>query len=167
MDSERLTGQEKEKYKALLDRNMTEAAFDSSLKTLSGLLEKHYGVKVILLIDEYDVPLVKAFENGYYDQMIFLIRGLLGQSLKTNNSLKFAVLTGCLRISKESIFTGLNNLKVLTIADERFDEYFEFTDKEVREMLEYYELLDHYDEMKGWYDGYQFGDTKVYCPGMC
>ena len=128
------------------------------------MLEKHHKTKVILLIDEYDVPLAKAHANGYYDQMISLIRNLLGETLKTNNSLKFAVLTGCLRISKESIFTGLNNLKVLTIADERFDEYFGFTDKEVKELLEYYGVVEHYEAVKRWYDGYQFGNVGVYCP---
>ncbi len=138
--------------------------FCGGLKILSELLEKHYGTKVVLLIDEYDVPLAKAFENGYYDQMIFLIRSLLEQALKTNDSLKFAVMTGCMRISKESIFTGLNNLKVLSITDERYDEYFGFTDTEVREMLKYYEIEDHYEEVKNWYDGYQFGDVEVYCP---
>lgn len=122
-------------YKKLLDSGMSKAVFCSGLKTLSELLEKHYGTKVVLLIDEYDVPLAKAFENGYYNQMIFLIRSLLEQALKTNNSLKFAVMTGCMRISKESIFTGLNNLKVLSITDEHFDEYFGFTDEDVKEML--------------------------------
>ena len=128
------------------------------------MLEKHHGTKVILLIDEYDVPLARAFENGYCDQMIATIRSLLGQALKTNDSLKFAVLTGCLRISKESIFTGLNNLRVLSIADTEFDEYFGFTDKEVRELLEYYECSECYDDIKKWYDGYQFGNVEVYCP---
>ena len=164
LDSEKLNAHDKEEYEQLLDKNMNEATFGNSLKMLSGMLEKHYGTKVILLIDEYDVPLAKADANGYYDQMISLIRSLLGEALKTNNSLKFAVLTGCLRISKESIFTGLNNLKVLSIADERFDEYFGFTDKEVRELLEYYTVADHYDEVKRWYDGYQFGNVEVYCP---
>ena len=131
------------------------------------LLEKHYKTKVILLIDEYDVPLAKAFENGYYNQMIFLIRNLLEQALKTNNSLKFAVMTGCLRISKESIFTGLNNLKVLSITDERYDEYFGFTDAEVKEMLKYYGIESYYEEVKSWYDGYRFGNTEVYCPWGC
>lgn len=164
LDSEKLNAHDKEEYEQLLDKNMNEATFGNSLKMVSGMLEKHYGTKVILLIDEYDVPLAKADANGYYDQMISLIRSLLGEALKTNNSLKFAVLTGCLRISKESIFTGLNNLKVLSIADERFDEYFGFTDKEVRELLEYYAVADHYDEVKRWYDGYQFGNVEVYCP---
>ena len=164
LESEKLNEHDKAAYRKLLDDNMNEGTLGSSLRRLSGMLEKHYGTKVIVLIDEYDVPLAKAHANGYYDQMISLIRSLLGEVLKTNNSLKLAVLTGCLRISKESIFTGLNNLKVLTIADERFDEYFGFTDKEVRELLEYYEVADHYEEVKRWYDGYQFGNEEVYCP---
>nr|WP_305139104.1 AAA family ATPase [uncultured Schaedlerella sp.] len=164
LESDALSEQDKAEYCKLLDDNMSEAVFCNSLRVLSELLEKHHGAKVILLIDEYDVPLAKAHANGYYDQMISLIRNLLGEALKTNNSLKLAVLTGCLRISKESIFTGLNNLKVLTIADERFDEYFGFTDKEVRELLKYYDVADHYDEVKRWYDGYQFGNVEVYCP---
>ena len=164
LESDALSEQDKAEYCKLLDDNMSEAVFCNSLRVLSELLEKHHGAKVILLIDEYDVPLAKAHANGYYDQMISLIRNLLGEALKTNNSLKLAVLTGCLRISKESIFTGLNNLKVLTIADERFDEYFGFTDKEVRGILEYYDAADHYDEVKRWYDGYQFGNAEVYCP---
>ena len=164
LESDALSEQDKAEYCKLLDDNMSEAVFCNSLRVLSELLEKHHGAKVILLIDEYDVPLAKAHANGYYDQMISLIRNLLGEALKTNNSLKLAVLTGCLRISKESIFTGLNNLKVLTIADERFDEYFGFTDKEVRGLLEYYDAADHYDEVKRWYDGYRFGNVEVYCP---
>ena len=164
LESDALSEQDKAEYCKLLDDNMSEAVFCNSLRVLSELLEKHHGAKVILLIDEYDVPLAKAHANGYYDQMISLIRNLLGEALKTNSSLKLAVLTGCLRISKESIFTGLNNLKVLTIADERFDEYFGFTDKEVRELLAYYDVADHYGEVKEWYDGYQFGNTSVYCP---
>ena len=126
-----------------------------SLLVLSELLAKHYGKEVIILIDEYDVPLDKAFQYGYYDEMVMLIRGLFGNALKTNPNLYFAVLTGCLRISKESIFTGLNNLKVLTLTDVRFDEYFGFTDTEVKGMLEYYGLSGHYAEVKEWYDGYR------------
>ena len=164
LESDALSDYDKSEYKKLLDSGMSKAVFCSGLKILSELLEKHYGTKVVLLIDEYDVPLAKAFENGYYDQMIFLIRSLLEQALKTNDSLKFAVMTGCMRISKESIFTGLNNLKVLSITDERYDEYFGFTDTEVREMLKYYEIEDHYEEVKNWYDGYQFGSVEVYCP---
>ena len=164
LESGNLSDFDKSEYKKLLDSGMSKAVFCSGLKTLSELLEKHYGTKVVLLIDEYDVPLAKAFENGYYNQMIFLIRSLLEQALKTNNSLKFAVMTGCMRISKESIFTGLNNLKVLSITDERYDEYFGFTDTEVREMLKYYEIEDHYEEVKNWYDGYQFGSVELYCP---
>ena len=164
LGSDALSDYDKLEYKELLSNNMSEAAFCGGLKILSELLEKHYGAKVVLLIDEYDVPLAKAFENGYYNQMIFLIRSLLEQALKTNDSLKFAVMTGCMRISKESIFTGLNNLKVLSITDERYDEYFGFTDTEVREMLKYYEIEDHYEEVKNWYDGYQFGSVELYCP---
>ena len=162
--SDKLDEDEKKEYRAIRDENMSEATLFWSLKNLSELLEKHYETKVILLIDEYDVPLAKAFENGYYDKMVFLIRNLLEQTLKTNNSLKFAVMTGCMRISKESIFTGLNNLKVLSITDERFDEYFGFTDEDVKEMLRYYDREDHYEEMRNWYDGYRFGSTDVYCP---
>lgn len=162
--SDKLDEDEKKEYRAILDENMSEATLFWSLKNLSELLEKHYETKVILLIDEYDVPLAKAFENGYYDKMVFLIRNLLEQMLKTNDSLKFAVMTGCMRISKESIFTGLNNLKVLSITDERFDEYFGFTDEDVKEMLRYYDREDHYEEMRNWYDGYRFGSTDVYCP---
>ena len=162
--SDKLGEDEKKEYRAILDENMSEATLFWSLKNLSELLEKHYETKVILLIDEYDVPLAKAFENGYYDKMVFLIRNLLEQTLKTNNSLKFAVMTGCMRISKESIFTGLNNLKVLSITDERFDEYFGFTDEDVKEMMRYYDREDHYEEMRNWYDGYRFGSTDVYCP---
>ena len=164
LESEQLSEYDKAEYQKLLDDSMSEAVFCSSLKKLSMLLEKHYKTKVILLIDEYDVPLAKAFENGHYNQMIFLIRNLLEQALKTNNSLKFAVMTGCLRISKESIFTGLNNLKVLSITDERYDEYFGFTDAEVKEMLKYYGIESYYEEVKSWYDGYRFGNTEVYCP---
>ncbi|MCI9019452.1 MAG: AAA family ATPase [Eubacterium sp.] len=164
LESEKLTEYDKAAYRRILDDSMNEGMLASSLKLLCGLLEKHYGTKVILLIDEYDVPLAKAHANGYYARMLSLIRSLLGQALKTNSSLKFAVLTGCLRISKESIFTGLNNLKVLSVTDERFDEYFGFTDQEVRSLLEYYEVPGHSDVVKQWYDGYQFGNAKVYCP---
>ena len=162
--SEKLDNHEKEDYRALLDKEMDEATLFLSLKTLSELLEKHYGEKVIVLIDEYDVPLAKAFENGYYDQMVFLIRNLLEQVLKTNNSLKFAVMTGCMRISKESIFTGLNNFTTFTITDVDFDKYFGFTDREVRELLKYYACTDKYESIKEWYDGYCFGNVEVYCP---
>ena len=143
---------------------MSDEALPVALKNLSFLLSKHYGKQVILLIDEYDVPLDKAFQHGYYDEMVLLIRTLFGNVLKTNPSLYFAVLTGCLRISKESIFTGLNNMKVLTITDVRFDEYFGFTDSEVKAMLNYYGLSEYYDAVKEWYDGYQFGKVGVYCP---
>lgn len=143
---------------------MSDTVLISSLKILSILLQKHYEKKVIILIDEYDVPLAKAFDNGYYDEMVMLMRNLFEQALKTNDSLQFAVLTGCLRVSKESIFTGLNNLKVLSIADVRFDEYFGFTDKEVQELLKYYELTEFYNVVKEWYDGYCFGNVQIYCP---
>lgn len=143
---------------------MSDTVLTSSLKILSMLLKKHYEKKVIILIDEYDVPLAKAFDNGYYDEMVMLIRNLFEQVLKTNDSLQFAVLTGCLRVSKESIFTGLNNLKVLSITDVRFDEYFGFTDKEVQDLLKYYELTEFYGIVKDWYDGYRFGNVHIYCP---
>lgn len=136
----------------------------SALQLLSKLLSKHYGQKTIILLDEYDVPLDKAFQNGYYKEMVSLIRGMLGQALKTNEFLQFAALTGCLRVSKESIFTGLNNLKVLSITDNRFDEQFGFTDAEVEQLLAAYNLADHLDETKAWYDGYRFGAADVYCP---
>ncbi|GFI49196.1 hypothetical protein IMSAGC020_00392 [Lachnospiraceae bacterium] len=164
LESEKLNEHDKAAYKDLLDKNMNEGTLGSSLRQLSGMLEKHYGTKVIVLIDEYDVPLAKAHANGYYDQMVSLIRSLLGEVLKTNNSLKLAVLTGCLRISKESIFTGLNNLKVRSVTDVRFDEYFGFTDTEVRSLLEYYGYPDCYEIAKRWYDGYHFGNVNVYCP---
>ena len=169
-ESGSLTEEERESYKALVgvdetgDFRMSDAAMEKALLTLTVLLEKHYGKKVILLIDEYDVPLDKAFQYGYYNEMVSLIRNVFGNVLKTNVSLYFAVLTGCLRISRESIFTGLNNLKVLTVTDVRFDEYFGFTDSEVREMLEYYGLQEHYETVKEWYDGYLFGNTAVYFP---
>ena len=164
LDSERLTEYDKDAFKSLLLPDMKESVLCSSLRILSELLEKHHGQKVILLIDEYDVPLAKAFELGYYNSMTLLIRNLFENALKTNDSLKFAVLTGCMRISKESIFTGLNNLKVLSVADVQFDEYFGFTDRDVKNILEYYELSEHYDEIKMWYDGYRFGNVEVYCP---
>lgn len=164
LDSERLTDYDREAYRGLLQAEADEGVLCSSLKVLSELLEKHHGSKVILLIDEYDVPLAKAFERGYYDQMVVFIRNMFEYSLKTNDSLKFAVLTGCMRISKESIFTGLNNLKVLSAAEVQFDEAFGFTDLEVREMLKYYGLTEHYEKIKEWYDGYQFGNAEVYCP---
>ena len=143
---------------------MTESIAAASLKTLSQLLVQHYGQKVILLIDEYDVPLDKAFQGGYYDEMLSLIRSLLDNALKTNDSLYFAVLTGCLRISRESIFTGLNNPKVHTISDVRYDEYFGFTNADVDELLAFYGLPSYKDVIRDWYDGYHFGDTQVYCP---
>jgi hypothetical protein len=164
-----LSQEEKQRYQALINVEnglftMPEAALKTSLKTLCELLSKHYNHKVILLIDEYDVPLDKAFQAGYYDEVVSLIRSLFSNVLKTNPHLQFAVLTGCLRVSKESIFTGLNNLKTLSITNVRYDEYFGFTDDEVKELLEYYGLQEHYDEIKAWYNGYQFGNAAVYCP---
>ncbi len=168
-DSDRLSENEKEQYKAVIalqdgKYSMDENVLISSLRLLSHLLFQHYGEKTVILIDEYDVPLDKAFQNGYYQEMVSLIRGLFGMALKTNDSLQFAVLTGCLRISKESIFTGLNNFKVLSILDSRFDEQFGFTDKEVQKILDDYELASHFEETKEWYDGYRFGNADIYCP---
>ena len=168
-DSDKLTQIEREQYKGLTIMKNGRLAFDkekliSSLQLLSQLLYKHYGKKTVILIDEYDVPLDKAFQNGYYNEMVSLIRGLFGQELKTNEFLQFAVLTGCLRISKESIFTGLNNFKVMSITDSRFDEQFGFTDEEVRKLLSDYGMDSHFDEVKEWYDGYHFGRADVYCP---
>ena len=168
-DCDKLTQIEREQYKGLTIMKNGRLAFDkekliSSLQLLSQLLYKHYGKKVVILIDEYDVPLDKAFQNGYYNEMVSLIRGLFGQALKTNEFLQFAVLTGCLRISKESIFTGLNNFKVMSITDSRFDEQFGFTDSEVKKLLSDYGMDSHFDEVKEWYDGYHFGKADVYCP---
>lgn len=168
--SSRLTEADKARYQALIHMDdkgsfqLSDEVLMGGLFTLSALLEKHYESKVIMLIDEYDVPLAKASEKGYYDEMVSLIRNMFSQALKTNESLFFAVLTGCLGVAKESIFTGMNNLKVLSIADVRFDEYFGFTDSEVKDMLEYYELTEVYGAVKEWYDGYRFGNVDVYCP---
>ena len=164
LQSNYLTANDKQTYEKLLTGEMNEATLFSSLRLLSQLLEKHYNAKVILLIDEYDVPLAKAFEQGYYSQMVLLIRNLFEQALKTNDSILFSVLTGCMRISKESIFTGLNNLNVLSITDVEFDEYFGFTDKEVRELLTAYNCLNNYGTIKEWYNGYHFGNVEIYCP---
>lgn len=161
-DSGKLVNEERMQYEQLLLGQMDDVA--DSIRLLSELLCKHYGKKVIILIDEYDVPLDKAFSNGYYDEMSELIRGLLGQALKTNDFLQFAILTGCLRVSKESIFTGINNFKVLSIMDTRFDEQFGFTDEEVKQILTDYGLSSHFGEIKEWYDGYRFGNADVYCP---
>lgn len=172
LESNQLTALEKDAYQCLIKvgaatrsfYDMTEDMAAASLKTLSQLLHKHYNQKVILLIDEYDVPLDKAFHAGYYDEMVTLIRNLLGNALKTNDSLFFAVLTGCLRISRESIFTGLNNLNVMTISDPYFCDSFGFTNDDVTELLHYYGLEEFHDIIRDWYDGYKFGDTFVYCP---
>ena len=163
-DSTELDETDHELLIQLKKKEMTNDSLVYSIRELTELLEKHYGSKVIVLIDEYDVPLAKANENGYYDEMVFLIRNLFENALKTNSSLKFAVLTGCLRIAKESIFTGLNNFKVYSITDKSFDETFGFTDAEVRELLRYYGQEKYYETVKEWYDGYRFGNVDVYCP---
>ena len=171
-ESSRLSDEEKIWYKQLINLDetgqtefiMSDEVLANSLRNLSRLLQKHYGQQVILLIDEYDVPLDKAQQYGYYDEMVDMIRKLFGQVLKSNDSLKLAVLTGCLRVAKESIFTGLNNLKVFSIADFRLNEWFGFTDEEVKAVLDYYNLADKFEAVKEWYDGYRFGDTDVYCP---
>lgn len=158
---------EQRKYRRLLEMTDREEDYDTvmaSLKTMSVLLHKHYQKKTVILLDEYDVPLDKAFQNGYYREMVSMMRGILGDALKTNDSLAFGVLTGCLRVSKESIFTGLNNFKILSITDTRFDEQFGFTDAEVRRLLSDYQMEDHFAEAKEWYDGYHFGNADVYCP---
>ena len=164
LDSDKIPESEKCVLIRFLDEQETDEDVKNSLKMLSSLLKQHYGQKVILLIDEYDVPLDKAFHNGYYKEMVSIIRGLFEHALKTNEYLQFAVVTGCLRISKESVFTGLNNFKVLSIVDRRFDEHFGFTDAEVKQLLKSYQLEHHFSEMKEWYDGYHFGNTDVYCP---
>ena len=159
-----LAEEEKNAYLRILREEDNFSDITDSLRMLSALLEKHYGQKVILLIDEYDVPLDKAYQQGYYDRMIDLIRTMFGAALKTNDSLFFAVLTGCLRVSKESIFTGLNNLMVHSISDEKYDEYFGFTEAEVQKLLVNYGLVSHAEEVREWYDGYRFGGQNVYCP---
>ena len=168
-ESDKLSENEKAQYKALIALDNGKYTMDddiliSGIQMLSHLLYKHYGQKTVILIDEYDVPLDKAFENGYYKEMVSLIRGIFGMALKTNDSLQFAVLTGCLRISKESIFTGLNNFEVLSVLNTQYDEAFGFTDGEVKQILEDYDLSDHYPDVKEWYDGYHFGNTDIYCP---
>lgn len=163
-DSTELDETDHELLTQLKKKEMTNDSLVYSIRELTELLEKHYGRKVIVLIDEYDVPLAKANENGYYDEMVLLIRNLFENALKTNSSLKFAVLTGCLRIAKESIFTGLNNFKVYSITDKSFDETFGFTDAEVKELLRYYGQEKYYETVKEWYDGYRFGNVAVYCP---
>lgn len=168
-NSDRLDIDDKSTYASLIRLEdgryeMRDEALYASLQTLSELLYKHHGRKTVILIDEYDVPLDKAFQNGYYKEMVSLIRAIFGKALKTNGALDFAVLTGCLRVSKESIFTGLNNFKVLSIADVRFDEQFGFKDEEVRKLLKDYDLEDYFSEAKEWYDGYHFGNADIYCP---
>lgn len=169
LHSDNLSENDKKRYQALINIESGRYEIDSTilvsaLQVLSKLLYKHHGQKTIILIDEYDVPLDKAFQHGYYKEMVALLRGIFGTALKTNEFLYFAVLTGCLRVSKESIFTGLNNFKVLSITDARFDEHFGFTDEEVNQILKDYHLQTHQSETKEWYDGYHFGNTDVYCP---
>lgn len=164
LKSEQVKEEDKQIMKALCWQTSTETELKNALVTLMRMLHAHYGRQVILLIDEYDVPLDKANSNGYYDQMLTFLRGFFGEAFKTNPDLYFAVVTGCLRISRESIFTGINNLKIDTIMDKRYEEYFGFTDEDVKKMLEYYQLSYAYEDMKIWYDGYRFGDAKVYCP---
>lgn len=164
LNSERIAEDDKESLKRILNEQDTESDIQNSLKMFSLLLHQHYGQKTVLLIDEYDVPLDKAFHHGYYREMVALIRAMFGAALKTNDALQFAVLTGCLRVSKESIFTGLNNFDVNTIIDVEHDEHFGFTDQEVLQLLTDYGLQDHFGEAKAWYDGYRFGNADVYCP---
>ena len=161
-NSEKLTQEDRISFQSILTG--TDENIENSLKTLSRFLYKHYDRKTIIIIDEYDVPLDKAFQNGYYKEMVALIKGIFGQALKTNDFLQFAILTGCLRISKESIFTGLNNFEVLSILNVQYDECFGFTDAEVRKILKDYGLSAHYADMKEWYDGHRFGNTDIYCP---
>ena len=160
--SDKLTVEDRKQFEKMLlneDVNLVD-----SLRLLSQLLYLHYDQKVVILIDEYDVPLDKAFKNGYYQEMVSLIRGLFGQALKTNEFLQFAVLTGCLRVSKESIFTGLNNFEINSIVDIEHEEGFGFTDAEVMQMLKYYHCTNRYSDIKEWYDGYHFGNADIYCP---
>ena len=164
LSSEKIADEDKQLFLRILQEKDTFDDVRDSLRMLSSLLKQCFSEKVILLIDEYDVPLDKAFQHGYYEEMVSLIRGLFGQALKTNEFLQLPVLTGCLRVSKESIFTGLNNFKILSITDARFDEHFGFTEAEVNQLLTDYQLEEHLAETKEWYDGYRFGDTNIYCP---
>lgn len=164
MSGDKLSEKQKEQMKSLMSDNMKDTELMTALWILSSILKEYYGKKVIILIDEYDVPLDKAFENNYYNEMIILLRNMLKQSLKTNDNLYMAVLTGCLRIARESIFIGLNNFNIFSITDQYFDEYFGFTDKEVKEILQYYKVPEAFEQTKKWYDGYRFGNTDIYCP---
>ena len=170
LESDRIDDAERSQYKALVSMDktgaftMSDELLKDSLQTLSQLLQKHYDRDVIMLIDEYDVPLDKAYQSGYYNSMVELVKILFGNAFKTNDSLKFAILTGCLRISKESIFTGLNNFNVYTVKDVQYNEYFGFLDREVQNLLKYYGFMEKYDAVKKWYDGYNFGKLEVYCP---
>lgn len=164
LSEEQIDEKQKNEISLLMNVEMEDKTLMNALRELSIILREYYGKKVIILIDEYDVPLDKAFENGYYNEMIILIRNMLEQALKTNDNLYMAVLTGCLRIARESIFTGLNNFNIFSITDQYFDEYFGFTDKEVKEMLKYYGAPEAFEETKKWYDGYRFGNENIYCP---
>ena len=165
MESSRLMQYDKARFERLAENRLEKPSdLYNSLKLLTRLLRKHYGVSAIVLIDEYDVPLDKAYQNGYYPQMVSLIRSIFSQALKTNENLEFAVITGCLQIARESIFTGLNNFKIRTVSDVRFAKYFGFTDLEVKALLDYYNLGEKFGLFKEWYDGYRFGNTHVYCP---
>ena len=172
LESDRIDDAERSQYKALVSMDktgaftMSDELLKDSLQTLSQLLQKHYDQDVIMLIDEYDVPLDKAYQSGYYDSMVELVKILFGNAFKTNDSLKFAVLTGCLRISKESIFTGLNNFNVYTVKDVQYNEYFGFLDREVQNLLKYYGFMEKYDVIKKWYDGYRFGKLRYIVRGM-
>lgn len=160
--SDALTEEDRAQFAKMLQGN--DSNIEDSIRMLSQLLYKHYRQKTVILIDEYDVPLDKAFQNGYYKEMVSLIRGIFGQALKTNEFLQFAVLTGCLRVSKESIFTGLNNFEINSIVDIDHDEQFGFTDNEVKKLLSDYDRAERYPDVREWYDGYHFGNADIYCP---
>ena len=170
LESNKIDDTERSQYRALINTDktgtftMSDDLLKDSLLMLSHFLQKHYGQDTVILVDEYDVPLDKAYQAGYYNSMVEFIRGLFGNAFKTNDSLKFAILTGCLRISKESIFTGLNNFSVYTVKDIQYNEFFGFTDTEVRQMLEYYGFMEKYHTIKEWYDGYHFNNLDIYCP---
>ena len=164
LDSDKITVRKKNKFEKICSEEASDTVYESSLKLLTDCLYAVYQKKVIILIDEYDVPLQNAWLRGFYDKMVDFIRSLFNAALKTNDSLEFGVLTGCLWISKESIFTGMNNLNVNSISDVQFSEYFGFTDEEVKQMLNFYALEQYYDTAKQWYDGYHFGRTEMYCP---
>ena len=164
LDSDEIDEGDKLVFQKLKTCSASMMEIQSCILRITNMLKSYYKKPVILLIDEYDVPLDKAFQNGYYKEMVSLIRGLFGQALKTNEFLQFAVLTGCLRVSKESIFTGLNNFEINSIVDIAHDEQFGFTDDEVRKLLLDYDRSERYPDVKEWYDGYHFGNTDIYCP---